>query len=280
MSNEEDDTGTGSEEEEKESGNTRTAAEDKAHKSGWRPKDDWKGDDDEWIDAREFNFRGELMGRISEQSSILSNFKNQIAERDKTIEDLVTHHKGVSEREYKKALKTLQDAKIEAIDEGDGSAVVEIDNEIDELKGKKQAAEKHVSPDKNIKDSTPPEVIDWLQKPQNKWYVNDSFLKSVADGIAKGLMQKNPNISPTNLLHQMDVKMREELPHRFDGNPSVNETEADDLTNSSSNGKAKSRKLGMRDLDEEQQAIVRRFIKTKVMTLDEYIDDLKAIGEL
>lgn len=263
-----------------ESGNTMTAAEEKASKSGWRPKDDWKGEPEDWIDAPEFNYRGELMGRISEQSSILNNFKNQIAERDKTIEDLVTHHKGVSEREYKKALKTLQDAKIEALDEGDGSAVVEIDNEIDELRGKKKAADTHKPANKNIQDSTPPEVIDWLQKPQNKWYVNDSFLKSVADGIAKDLMQKNPNISPTNLLTQMDVKMREELPHKFEGNPSVNETEADDLTQSSNSGKKPGRKLGMRDLNEEQQAIVRRFIKTKVMTLGEYIDDLKAIGEL
>ena len=257
-----------------------TAAEETAHKSGWRPKEDWNGDPDEWVEAKEFNFRGELMGRISEQSSILSNFKNQIAERDQTIGDLVKHHKSVSEREYKKALKTLKDAKIEAIDDGDGSAVVELDNEIDELKSRKAEVDKVSEPtNAAITDTTPKEVVDWLQKPQNKWYVNDPFLKSVADGIAKDIMQQTPNVTPDNLLRKMDAKMREELPHKFEGSPSVNENEPDDRTNTSANGKG-GKRYGMKDLDETQQECAKRFIKTGVMTLKEYIDDLKAIGEL
>lgn len=257
----------------------KTPAETKAFKNGWRPKEDWKGDEDEWIEAKEFNFRGELMGRISEQSSILSNFKNQIAERDQTIEDLVTHHKGVSDREYKKALKALQEQKVEAIDDGDGSTVVEIDNEIDELKDRRAEASRATKESKAT-ETTPPEVVDWLQKPQNKWYVNDSFLKSVADGIAKDLIRKNPNLGPASLLAKMDAKMREELPHRFEGNPAVDEASADDRTNDPNRKPGSKRKLTMRDLTEEQQDIAKRFIKTKVMTLDQYIDDLKAIGEL
>ena len=136
----EEETGTG--EEENNEPAQIAPAEAKASKSGWRPKEDWKGDEDEWVDAKEFNYRGDLMGRISEQSSILNNFKNQIAERDKTIQDLVDHHKSMSDREYKKALKSLQSSKVEAIDDGDGASVVEIDNEIDELKEKRDAANK------------------------------------------------------------------------------------------------------------------------------------------
>ncbi len=275
----EDDTGTGDE------GNQESAqmtnAEEEASKSGWRPKEDWQGEAADWVDAPEFNYRGQLMGRISEQSSILNNFKNQIAERDKTIDDLVDHHKSMSEREYKKALKTLQTEKVAALDDNDGESVVEIDNEIDDLKDKRTQANKPQPQQsaKDIKDTTPPEVIDWLQKSQNKWYVNDSFLKSVADGIAKEIMQKNPNVTPTLLLSQMDSKMRKELPHRFEDNPSVNDTETDDTTNSSS-GKGKGKKLGMRDLNEDQAAVARRFIKSGLMTLDEYIDDLKTVGDI
>jgi len=256
----------------------QTPAEEKASKSGWRPREDWKGEADEWVNAAEFNYRGQLMGRISEQSSILNNFKNQIAERDTAIKDMAQHHKNVAEIEYKKALKMLQDAKVEAIDEGDGESVVRLDDEIDDLKAQARKRTPKVNP--KIKDTTPPEVIDWLQKPHNKWYVNDPFLKSVADGIAKGIIQANPQTSATRLLEQMDEKIRQELPHRFDGNPSVNQSDADDVANSSNRTKGKGRKLGMRDLDEEQQEVAKRFIKTKVMTLTEYIDDLKAIGAI
>ena len=255
-----------------------TPTQEKAFSKGWRPEKDWDGESDEWVDAREFNFRGELMARISEQSSILNNFKNQIAERDTTIKDMSAHHKNVAEIEYKKALKMLQDAKVEALDEGESETVVKLDDEIDDLKQKARRS-KVPNTKKPIKDTTPPEVIDWLQKTQNKWYVNDPFLKSVADGIAKGIIQANPNTAPTRLLEQMDKKIREELPHRFDGNPSVNQHDTDDTTPSRKSGQ-KGKKLGMRDLDEVQKDVAKRYIKLGVMTLDEYIDDLKTIGEL
>lgn len=274
----EEDTGTG--EEENNEPAQMTVTEEKASKSGWRPKEDWKGDEDEWVDAKEFNYRGDLMGRISEQSSILNNFKNQIAERDKTIQDLVDHHKNMSDREYKKALKALQSSKVEAIDDGDGASVVEIDNEIDELKDKRDAANKTDGKprDQNINDTTPKEVIDWLQKPQNKWYTTDSFMKNVADAIAKELYQKSPNLPPATLLQQMDERMRKELPHKFEDNPSVNNLGTDDATHSSR--KPRTKKLSMRDLNDDQQAVARRFIKSGLMTLDEYIDDLKTVGDI
>ena len=267
----EEDEGTGNEPKQ------MTSAEEKASKNGWRPEDDWKGDPDDWVPAKEFNFRGELMGRIAEQSSILNNFKNQIAERDKTIDDMSDLQGRISEREYKKALKTLQEAKAEAIDTGEGDAVVQLDDEIDELK--RHQPNTATPGNKKIKNDTPPEVVDWLQRPQNKWYVNDSFLKSVADGIARDIIGKNPNISPSLMLAQMDDKMRKELPHRFEGNPSaVNDLDPDDVTKG---GKPRGRRNPtFRDLDEVQQDICKRFEKLGVMTRKEYIDELVAQGDI
>lgn len=267
-------------EDSEEKGNGKLSpAQEKAFSKGWRLEKDWQGESEDWVDAKEFNFRGELMARISEQSSILNNFKNQIAERDTAIKDMTTHHKNVAQIEYKKALKMLQDAKVEAIDEGDGESVVKLDDEIDELKSKARKVGEVTQPRSKEASPTPPEVVDWLQKPQNKWYATDTFLKTVADGIAKQILQDNPNCTPARLLVIMDDKIRKELPHRFEGNPSVDQSEAGDLTNKDGS-RRKSQKLGMRDLDEVQQDVAKRYIKLGVMTLDEYIDDLKTIGEL
>ncbi len=254
-----------------------TPAEEKASKNGWRPEEDWKGDPDDWVPAKEFNFRGELMGRIAEQSSILNNFKNQIAERDSVIKDMSDLQGKISEREYKKALKTLQEQKAEAIDTGEGEAVVQLDDEIDDLKARRPAPDQQG--DKPRKDDTPSEVVEWLQQSQNKWYVQDPFLKSVADGIAKTIINDNPNISPSLMLSQMDEKMRKELPHRFVDNPSpVNDLSPDDVTKG---GKPPGeRKRTFRDLNEIQQEICRRFEKLGVMTRKEYIDELVAQGDI
>ena len=51
---------------------TVAPAEGKARKNGWLPEDDWHGEAGDWVDYKEFNLRGELMGRINEQSSIIS----------------------------------------------------------------------------------------------------------------------------------------------------------------------------------------------------------------
>jgi len=253
-----------------------TSAETKASKNGWRPEADWKGDPDDWVPAKEFNFRGELMGRIAEQSSILNNFKNQIVERDNVIKDMSDLQGKISEREYKKALKSLQEQKAEAIDSGEGETVVQLDDEIDDLKGRRLQPAK---PGRPKKDDTPAEVVDWLQQTKNKWYVNDPFLKSVADGIAKGIIQANPNITPGLMLSQMDDKMRKELPHRFVDNPAVvNDLDPNDVTQG---GKPPGqRKRTFRDLDEVQQDICKRFEKLGVMTRKEYIDELVAQGDI
>lgn len=250
--------------------------EGKAREGGWRPKEEWDGDESDWVTAKEFNFRGELMGRINEQSSILSNFKGQIAERDQALVDLKANQDKIADREFKKALKVLKQQKAEAVDEADGARVVELDEEIDNLKDEQRTATAEVpatTPD------TPQEVTDWLQNPRNSWYINDPVLKRVADAHANTILNQNPNIDPSVLLKRMEKLVRDELPLRFKGGNSVDEG-GNDTGEGRRNNNGNGKKPTIHDLDEDQQACARRFAKLGVMTVDQYIDDLVADGEL
>ena len=263
-------------EQKKEEAPQMTASEEKARASGWVPENEWKGDADQWVDAKEYNFRGELMDRISEQSSILNNLKGQIDERDKTIKDMVSMQSKIADREYKRALNDLKKAKAIAIEEGEGEKVVEIDEEIDALEEKRaeieQPAEAPVAP------NTPPEVVSWLQDPKNQWYNRDPFLKSVADAYAANILREHPNLTPTDVLSRMESAIKKELPHKFNGGaaPSVDDGGGDATNRTRSN----QRTPRFADLDEEQQAVAKRFEKLGVMTKQEYIDELVAQGEL
>src|SRR5438132_1680053 len=52
-----------------------TALEERAIEQGWRPKDEWDGDESEFRSAREFIDRGELLRKISSQGDELRKLK-------------------------------------------------------------------------------------------------------------------------------------------------------------------------------------------------------------
>lgn len=251
-----------------------TDAEQKARDGNWAPEGEWHGSKEDWIDYKEFNFRGELMDRIKEQSSILSNLKNQVDTRDKVIDDLKVHQDGISEREYKKAIKNLRVQKAQAVDDGDGALVVAIDEEID---GVKEAVKASKVVEVPVVQGTPPEITTWLEDPSNSWYATNPILRSVADGVAQKLLGDNPSMTPTQMLQQMNVDVRKEMPGHFKSATPAVDDGGGDATRSS---KAKGRKFSYGDLDQDQQDVCRRFEKLGVMTKQEYIDDLASMGEL
>ena len=252
---------------------TYSAAEQKARDSNWAPRDEWKGDEDDWVDYKEFNFRGELMGRVKEQSSIMHNLKNQVSESKKVIDDLKGLQKTISDREYKKALAALRAEKAEAVGVGDGDRVVELDEEIDTLKEKKtQVAQAAAAP-----APIPAEITEWLGKPENQWYHQNQFLKDVADAMARDIRQNNAGIEPGALLRQVDTKLRKELPQHF---PNRSSAVSDGSGDGQSSGQSRGNKPKYSDMTDEQQSACKRFEKTGVMTRQEYIDELVKAGDL
>jgi len=261
--------------EEEEQAPVVSEAEQKARAGNWAPEEEWHGHKDDWIDYKEFNFRGELMDRIKEQSSIINNLKGQVDTGTKVIGDLKTHQDGIAEREYNKALKSLKIQKAQAVDDGDGALVVAIDEEMDGIKEQVKAQKVVEVP---VVQGTPPEITTWLEDPSNSWYATNPILRSVADGVAQKLLGDNPNMTPTQMLQQMNVDVRKEMPGHFkSATPSVDDGGGDAHVGG---GGGKGKKFSYGDLDQDQQDVCRRFETLGVMTRQEYIDDLASMGEL
>lgn len=259
--------------------NKPSPAEQKARSSGWVPQDEWKGNEGDWVDASEFNLRGELMGRINEQSSIINHLKSKVSERDTALKDVMALQETISKREYDKALKELKAQKAEALRDDDFEGVVNLDEQIDELKTKKPEP---ISTDDEGGDpasnsSVPPEIEAWLIKPENSWYHTDTTLRSIADGIATGLQEANPDISPSRLIEEVDKKLREELPHRFNTNTDSGVDEGGEYTSSP---RDRGKQATFKDLTSEQQEVCKRFEKIGLMTRKAYIESLQQAGEL
>jgi hypothetical protein len=178
-----------------------------AREAGWVPKEEFDGDEHKWVDAGEFLRRGELFQKIERQNKELKDVK-------KTLQLLAQHNQRVKDAAYKEAIETLKAQKKEALLEGDADAVIEIDEKIiDTKEQQKQAA---IAAQQEIQQEAAqihPEFEAWTNR--NKWYSTDSPMKAFADALGNELARKNRDWAPSDVLKEVEKRVKEEFPNRF-----------------------------------------------------------------
>jgi len=97
--------------------------EQKAISMGWRPKEQFEGDEEEFIDAKEFVRRQPLFDRIENQNKKLKNVTQ-------ALEALKGHYTRVEEAAVQKAINQLKAQRKSALADGDGDTFELIDDEI------------------------------------------------------------------------------------------------------------------------------------------------------
>jgi len=214
------------------------------------------------------------MGRIQQQSSIINHLTNKVTERDTALTEMADLQAKISEREYKKALNDLLAQKKEALADDNYDKVVDIDEEISEIKAAKPEVEVV-----EVQENEPvaQEIIDWLSKPEQSWYHTDNILRMMAEGFAVGLQQENPNIPPAKLIEEVNKKVRAEMPHKFNSEAGV-DTGGEYSANPSRKGNSK--KPTFSDMNDEQKAVCTRLERLGTLTRAKYIQSLVDIGEL
>src|ERR1700744_197602 len=98
----------------------------KAIDQGWKPKEEYEGDESDFIDAPEFVRRGELFSKIERQSQEIKATKS-------AIEALRHHNAKIEQLAYQRAMRDLQKQQKQAIAEGDTQRAFEIIDEINDV---------------------------------------------------------------------------------------------------------------------------------------------------
>ena len=101
--------------------------EKEALAKGWKPKDEYKGNPEDWVPAKEFMVRGNMIDKINRLERSLSEYANS----NRTLLDMVQKQ---SERISEKDAKELLEKKREAIVEGDVEKAEEYEVKYNELK--------------------------------------------------------------------------------------------------------------------------------------------------
>jgi hypothetical protein len=233
----------------------------KAREMGWRPKEEFHGDEEDFVDAKEFVHRQPLFEKIESQSRQLKNVQ-------KTLDALKGHYSQVKESEYKRALASLEAQKESAINDADGTKAIQVDRQIRQVEREfEQIKREHAEPHNTGAD--PQEFVSW--KAKNTWYESDETMRMVADSYGQKLAREG--MSPGEVLKEVTKKVRAEFGHKF-RNP--NKDDAPEVNTSSPRGKSAA-KADDYALTDEERKIMNTLVRDGTLTKEKYIADLKAI---
>ena len=180
--------------------------EDKAKSMGWRPLEEYKGDPDAWVEAKEFVSRSSffkkidsLKEKISQQEQILKTVHNQLS---------------ISEqRAYQKALDDVKAQMSEARLAGDFDAYEQAAQKQQQLQTQPNLLNNQVqqqSVDIRNTDAWKETVIKhpWI----NENTLDAQIKKASALVIIQNYERENPGSSVEDICKNFDIKIREKFP--------------------------------------------------------------------
>ncbi len=243
----------------------RTPMEQKAMEMGWRPKDEFHGDEDDFIDAKEFVRRQPLFEKIEAQNKQIKNVT-------KALETFKQHYTKVEQAAVERALTMLKTQRKEALSDGDGDRFELLDDEI-------KKAEAKVLEIEQVKNQPLVEETvvhpDWQAfQSRNPWYNSTGYMRKFADDFGTNLASQG--LAPADVLKQVEQAVRKEFPHKFT-NP--NKEHAPSVEQSRGAGKTAGKETDS-FMNDQERKVMNDLVRSGLLTKEKYIADLKAVKGL
>ncbi len=242
-----------------------------AKRFGWVEKEKFRGDESDWVDAETFVQRGREINPILKANNDrlkkeIDALKSQLDDASISVKEFKKFQQEAfdkKEQEYKAQIDALKTQKKEAIELGDGARVLEIEDQIDEIKEARQQV-------KEIKEESPKQKVDpdftaWME--ENSWYTKDKKLTVLADAIGEEIRQENPGLNGRQFLDEVVERLKEEVPHKFGVVKRPNVVEG------SSGGRVNApKKKSYENLPPDAKAACDDFVKRGWITREEYVN--------
>lgn len=229
-------------------------AEQQARAAGWRPKEEYQGDPEKWVDAGEFVRRGQLFEKINHQH-------REIRELRKAVEGLVDHNRKIEETTKTRLIAELKAAKKMALDEGDTAAAVEIDERIYDAKIELKEA-KAQSTAQAAQDIDP---AYWDFTQSNPWYTKDRAMTAFADQLGMELAQQGVPLA--KVYDTVAKEVRKEFAHKF-------QRTATPAASVESSDAGKGKTTSKFQPSAEERSMAKMFARMGIMKEDEYYAQL------
>jgi hypothetical protein len=187
--------------------------EQQAVQQGWVPKDEWKGDPDDWTPAKQFVKYGDLETELKRQ-------KKETTHLNKVVSKMKDFYTSVKEDAKREVIDSLKRSKREAIADRDYEEVARIDGQIEDAEQSlHRAFVKGDAEVQKVAQEAPaphPEFEPWNEK--NRWYKigGTDEASQFADTLALGYGAANPTKSYTEVLDHVTKVVKKTYPELFE----------------------------------------------------------------
>jgi hypothetical protein len=236
---------------------------------GWVAKEDYRGNESDWVDAETFVRRGkEIMPILRKNNEkLLKELKEarSIAEEARsTAREFQKFQKEQYERKAKDLegqLVQLKQAKRDAVSSGDGDRVVEIDDAMDLIKQDVVEARAEATREPTQAVQSPPQPDENLQAwlDRNDWFGQDKRITDITNTIGKSITEEFPTLKGKAFLDKLDEELATTFPERFGKKKRSNPMDGSAATTTS--GRPSSAKKSYENLPTEAKAACDRFLK-------------------
>lgn len=243
--------------------------EAEARRKGWRPKDEYEGDADKWVDAKTFVERGEkfvknLQRKIDELQQKIESFEQTKTQVKTFYEDALKR----KDQELLQLVTALKKQRAQAIREGNDDQAVEIDGHIEALQNERERL--NADAEEKKQQPSPDQIVhsivldEWVE--ENPWFKTDEKLREAAIAFGKEINAKNKDLRGRKFLDKVREMMVEEFPRRFAENKPATPVAVE-------GGKQAARVKGKTaaDLPEEDKKLMKYYVSSGMMTEETFL---------
>lgn len=222
---------------------------------GWRDRDEYSGDPENWTDAKTFYKKGMELNPMLRKSLRSVEEKLDQTKSDFAIErDVLTRRLDAQDKRFR---EELAQRERDAVENGDLKAY-------DNIQKERQAAVVEAPVETN-NFMEQPAVQDFITR--NDWYEADEDMTLVADNYSQKLAKRSPGLTAEQNLSRVEAHIKGKFPHKFE-NPKRKETLA---VSPGQRVKPKSNERTYESMPDEFKAGCDRAVQLKWSTKDEYV---------
>lgn len=239
-----------------------------AREMGWAPKDKWKGDPEQWVDADTFVRRGNVVlpivrKRLDESQAENRLLREKIAQMETSFGEVKSWLKEQNDQKLLRAKGLLKDERREALEAQNFDRVNEIDIELMEMRAAPAAPEKRQS------QQPDPATVELFRDfaTDNPWITRDKELQVAMSIEAKLVREAGTDLVGRPFLEFVKRRVVKQFPEKFSrGNGSANLAEGD-----GSHGGGGNSRRSYANLKADRKAVCDRWVKDGTLTQKEFV---------
>jgi hypothetical protein len=247
---------------------------EQAREQGWRDLDEYQGQPDKFVSAKEYLDRADhilpiLRSRERESKAEISRLRQEMEDLRRDSKQAVEMANARARKEVADRYEALKTQRAQAVTDGDGAEFNRLDGEMRELLREAEPKKADVPPDNH-----PPELkaASTAFLDRNKWFNEDPRKNRMAVIMSQEIIAKQPHLKNNpEFFPELERQLRKEYPEMF-GNPK--RAAVDPMVEGDARpAGTRSVKKGFRDLPKDAQDAARRQVKNGFCkTEQEYAD--------